>query len=74
VLLSDLSPIHAIPPGRPIQNGTIDLYKKVDVSRLVTSFAEKIQKAQSCLLVLSFFKAKISQYYGKFEANVSIYI
>jgi hypothetical protein len=28
---------------------------------------------QSCLLVLSFFKAKRSQYYGKFEANFSIY-
>ena len=29
--------------------------------------------AQSCLLVLSFFKAKRSQYYGKFEVNFSIY-
>ena len=53
---------------------TIDLYKKVDVSRIMTQFAEEIPKARSCLLVLSFLKNKRSQYYGKFEANFSIYI
>jgi hypothetical protein len=52
----------------------IDLYKKVDVGWLGTWFAEEIPKAQSCfILVLSFFKAKRSQYYGKFEVNFSIY-
>jgi hypothetical protein len=56
-------------PETKLRLAAIDLYKKVDVSR----FAEENPKAQSWLLVLSFFKAKRSQYYGKFEANFSIY-
>ena len=43
-------------------------------SKIKCSLARHDIQAQSCLLVLSFFKAKRSQYYGKFEANFSIYI